>query len=189
MFPSLGRKPPFEVPEELGAIEEESLKRISLYKLYEENQQDFFDLVAILYFEIMSIPDRGALGNEEEGFAAFCEIITQALLAAPSQRMGFTKDEQGRNVNFFGKAIVGHLPLKFSLQDLYGPDLYGPEGPNKQSVVWRLVNTFVRFVVIRSFWGGLLLLQETDIAAARTRIQQLLTGTRALRFPSKPIFH
>lgn len=156
----------------VGPIEIEALRLSGLDRLFEINKNDFFAVVGLLYFAAIHDPDSGAVLNGSKGFAAFCEIVTQYLLAAPSVRVYCVTDEKGRYVNFFGKAIMAQVGPKVTLQELYASD-----GSKKHSYVWNLVNDFARYVAVQFFHNGL---RGFDSTAALASIQQLLDGKRGL---------
>lgn len=169
-------EPPFEVPLGLDVIGKKLLEGTSLPAFYDLNQDDFFAIVAIRYSEVFALPDLGALKDPEKGFTAFCDLMTEYFLAAPSETLVSAKDERGQDVNFFGEAILAHL----GDQNLTSQSLYAYDGVEKHSRAWRLINLFVKFVVIKCFKRALSWLQEFDITKARNRIKELQEGKRKL---------
>lgn len=174
----------FAVPLGLAPFQEEMLKKSGLEELYNLNQSDFFDIVTILYFAAANDPNPGALRDPKLGFDSFCELVTECLLAAPSQTLTRAQDDKGRYVNFFGKAIMEQLDPNIRIQDLYSQD-----GISKHVLAWEVVTTFVRFVAIDAFNRDLISRQPADIAAAQRRIQQLQDGTRRLKLERKKTFY
>jgi len=133
--------------------------------------------MTLRYFEIIEVPDPGAVADSRKGFDSFCDLMTQYLLAPPGETITTARDDKGRYVNFFGEAILKHVgELKLTAQELYAYD-----GAEKYVLVEKLVNVFVRHVAIECFNRALALQQEIDILKARTRIEQLQDGRRELK--------
>jgi hypothetical protein len=183
MCPGSAHDPPFIVPKGLDVLSKRRLQGSLLLKFYELNQKDFLAVITIRYFEVMTDPDPGALKDPKKGFNSFCDLMTEYFLAAPSDTLVSTKDENGQYVNFFGEAIVDHLedPADPTSQQLYAYD-----GSQKRSQAWKLVNTFVRYVAIDCFNRGLSWEQDIDILKARARIKELQERRRELEPVPKP---
>ena len=172
---------PFKVPLGLDVISRRRLKGTALLEFYKLNKDDFFAALAVLYFEAVNDPKPGHLLDAEKGFDSFCDLVTEYLLAAPSETFVSAKDEDGQFVNFFGEAIVDHLEdPSVSSQQLYAYD-----GSEKHPIAWLLVNNFIRYVAIESFRGGLGWLGEQDIVFQRYRITELQEGKRKLIYVPK----
>jgi hypothetical protein len=169
-------EPPFKVPLGLDVIGKKLLEGTLLPAFYDLNQDDFFAIVAMRYVEVFAVPDPGALKDPEKGFTAFCDLMTEYFLAAPSETPVSAKDEKGQDVNFFGEAILAHL----GSQNLTSQSLYAYDG-EKHSRARLLINLFVKFVAIKCFKRALSWLQEFDITKARNRIKELQEGKRKLR--------
>lgn len=168
-MPPSFRRSGFDIPKGLSPLNNLRLNQTSLIEFYQLNRQDFFDVMSIRYFEMMDVKDRGALDDPAQGFDSFCDLMTQYLLAAPSETLVSARDEKGRYVNFFGEAILKHIgDLKLNAQQLYAHD-----AEEKYLWVEELVNVFVRYVAIDCFNRALSLLEEIDIQKARARIQLL----------------
>jgi hypothetical protein len=178
MAPPSSRKPPFDVPKGLSPINNLRLEQTSLIEFFELNRQDFFDVMSARYFDIINLPDPGAIADAKTGFASFCDLMTQYFLAPPSETVVSTRDEKGRNVNFFGEAILKHV----GKSNLTAQQLYAYDGVEKYPWIGKLVDIFVRHVAIDCFGRALPLQEDIDILKARTRIKALLEGTRKLKF-------
>ncbi len=116
-------KPPFNVPKGLSPLNNLRLEQSFLLKFYELNKDDFFAITTVIYFDRLSLPDKGALVDPEKGFDSFCDLMTQYLLAPPSETVVSAKDEHGLNVNLFGEAILKHAgDGNVTAQQLYAYD-------------------------------------------------------------------
>ena len=179
---SPGANPPaFIVPPGVSAIEHYRLEESKLIKFYELNRDDFYAVVTVVYSVARNAKDAGAVLQPGQGFKSFCELLTQFLMAAPGESELWSKDENGRNVNLFGKAFMQHLSGR-ALQDLYAYD-----GPVKHEKEWHYVYALVGFVAIDAFRHGVRV-DDDGIAAARERISQLIAGDRVLHEVIKPVY-
>ena len=170
-----GKSPPFKVPAGLAPISNAQLEGTELLEFFRLNEEDFFAVIAIRYVEVFSDPDPGALQDPEKGFEGFCDLMTGYFLAPPSSGLASRPDEHGLAVNFFGAAIMKHLGGVTAQQ------LYAHDGTDKYHYIWRVVNVFVQYVVIRCFKRGLSWFGEADILKERERIKQLREGKRTFR--------
>ena len=172
------RKPPFNVPKGLSPLNNLRLEQSFLLKFYELNKDDFFAVTTVIYFDLLSLPDKGALVDPEKGFDSFCDLMTQYMLAPASETVVSAKDEHGLNVNFFGEAIMKHA----GNGDVTAQQLYASDGEDKHAPIVKLTSAFVRFVAIDCFNRALAWQENMAILKAQSRIKELQTGSQKLKF-------
>jgi len=179
---SPGSNPPaFVVPAGVRPIDAGRLEQAKLIEFYKLNKGDFFAAVVLVYDIVMKANDAGAVLKPQQGFNSFCELLTEYLMAAPGETELWSKDDSGRNVNFFGKALMQHFNGR-PIQDLYAYD-----GPKKHETEWQYVYALVRFAAIDAFREGVPV-DSQGIIAARLRISELASGQRQLKSVVDPIF-
>jgi len=177
--PPFNPAPRFHVPyDEVGVYAFHGLQQSKLLALFELNRQDFIDMVGILYFVVISEPDRGQNADMEKGFASFCDLLKKAALAAPSQFLKKCVDPlNGLKVAFVGAAILEHL----SNHKLRIQDLYSQNGRREHAVAWELIDDFVLYIAIEGFKSGISAWTGQEFADAAGRWMQLQKGERTLK--------
>lgn len=183
-FP-FSQKPPFAVPTGLTPVQKNVLSQTKLFKFYEKNNRDFFALITVVYFCVMSDPNPGFYTDVNKGFESFCDLLTESFLAAGSETIVAAKDEKGRAVNFFGEAILAHgFPSKVTSQSLYAHD-----GSTRFSEEWKWISLFVRYVAIDFFLDASSFpMLNGHIESASQRMMQLMERERTLIFVSRSPF-
>jgi len=168
----------FDVPDEVGAYYLYRLKQTKLVEFYSLNRQDLIDLVGLFYFIVITDPDHGRFTNPQKGFASFCDLLTEIVLAAPSQRNMRSVSSTGLRVNFIAEPILAHLEVQSKLRI---QDFYASSGAEKHPIVWVMVADFVRYIAIEAFKSGIGKWGEDQRAAARARWMELQKGDRTMK--------
>jgi hypothetical protein len=117
--------------------------------------------------------------DPKAGFGIYCDLLTKALLAAPST-IRPSVDENGDSAAFFGTAILKQLDSRVSIQEMYGSD-----GDDKHSIPWNLTLDLVAMIAIDAFNGGIHNWNQEQKMIARGHIAELQGGKRVLKTPEK----
>jgi len=168
---------PFIVPSEIGAYYRRRLKKTKLLELFTLNRSDLIDLVGIVYSMVATDSDQGQYADAGKGFASFCDFLTEAMLAAPTQRHLKMVDSREWNLNFVGEAILDQLDK----QSLRIQDLYTRNGDEKHPIVWEMVADFVRYAAIEAFRNRVADWNCDDLAQAVRRWKELQEGKRKMK--------